>query len=145
MQRTLPMIALSALLLVGGCASDGTTLTPSQLLVQTDWRADNIAGAPVTIANPVTLSFNEGNASGRSGCNQYSGAADFDDRRITIRTIISTKMACAGEGVMLTESSYLNALQGVETFTIAADGSLTLTGPKASIHFVPQSRQIRPS
>jgi len=142
-QVRLILLAL-VVLLPAACASETGTLSPSDRLTATDWRAEDINGAPVAIPNPVTLSFNEGNASGRSGCNQYSGNADYDDRRITFGPLISTKMACVGSNIMQTESAYLGALQASKTYVIGADGALTLSGERASVRFVPQPRQIRP-
>ena len=130
--------------LLGSCTSNGLTLSPSERLAATDWRAETINGAPVTISNPVTLSFNEGNASGRGGCNQYSGAVEFDDSHIKFGTLISTKMACVGDGVMATESAYLGALQASQTYVRSPDGRLVLTGANSNIRFAPQPRQIRP-
>jgi hypothetical protein len=144
MRRIHLVVLASTVALLAGCASNDGTLSPSERLSAVDWRAEFINGAPVTIANPVTLSFNEGNASGRSGCNQYSGNADHDDRRITFGPIISTKMACVGPGIMETEASYLAALQGARSFMIGPDGALTLSGASMSVRFIPQPRQIRP-
>jgi heat shock protein HslJ len=144
MRRIQILVFAFVVAMLGACASDNGTLSPSERLSSTDWRAEFINGAPVTIANPVTLSFNEGNASGRSGCNQYSGSADYDDRRITFGPSISTKMACVGAGIMETEAAYLAALQGARSFTIGPDGALTLSGASTSVRFVPQPRQIRP-
>ena len=144
MRRIHFVVLASAVAMLAACTTDNGTLSPSERLSSTDWRAEFINGAPVTIANPVTLSFNEGNASGRSGCNQYSGNAEHDDRRITFGPIISTKMACVGPGIMETESAYLAAVQGARSFTIGPDNALTLSGASTSVRFIPQPRQIRP-
>jgi heat shock protein HslJ len=144
MRRIHFVLLASAVAMLGACTTDNGTLSPSERLSSTDWRAEFINGAPVAIANPVTLSFNEGNASGRSGCNQYSGNAEHDDRRITFGPIISTKMACVGAGIMETETAYLGALQASRSFAIGPDGALTLSGASTSVRFIPQPRQIRP-
>ncbi len=109
-----------------------------------DWQALDIAGKPVSTPNPVTLSFSEGRASGRSGCNQYSGAVEYGARTIRFQAMISTKMACAGEGVMMTEMNYLQALQAAETWEVGADGKLTIEGSRGRIKFAPLARQTRP-
>lgn len=144
MRPARPALFAFAVGLLSACASDGLSQSPSQRLVATDWRADILNGASVAISNPVTLSFNEGNASGRGGCNQYSGTVEFDDNHITFGSLISTRMACIGNDIMTTEARYLGALQASHSYAVAPDGTLTLTDGTSNIHFVPQPRQIRP-
>ena len=99
------------------------------------WEATQISGNPVTTRAPVTLSFADGRASGHSGCNRYSGTATIEANRIRIAEIVSTKMACMEDGAMQTEMTYLQALSAAETWTVSADGKLTLTGSKGTVVF----------
>lgn len=109
-----------------------------------DWQAFELKGKPLNTPVPVTLSFTEGRASGRGGCNQYSGVVEYDARSIRFQAMISTKMACAGDGVMLTEADYLQALQAAESWDIDATGKLTIEGNRGRIKFTPLPRQNRP-
>jgi heat shock protein HslJ len=99
------------------------------------WAATEISGKPVNTRAPVTLSFADGRASGRSGCNRYSGTATIEAGRIRIAEIVSTKMACMEDGAMQTEMTYLQALSGAEAWSVSADGMLTLTGSKGTVVF----------
>jgi len=101
------------------------------------WEATQVGGQPVATAAPVTLSFADGKASGRSGCNRYSGTVTVDAGRIRFSEIMSTKMACAEEGAMMTEMAYLQALSGAEAWSVSGDGLLTISGSKGAILFKP--------
>lgn len=132
-----------ALLTMSSACTTGPDRGPDTLEAH-DWQAFQLGNAAVAMPVPVTLSFSEGRASGRSGCNQYSGAVEHGARTIGFQAMISTKMACAGEGVMATEMNYLQALQAAETWDIGADGNLTIEGSRGRIIFTPLARQNRP-
>jgi len=113
-------------------------------LAQHDWQAIELKDKPVNTPVPVTLSFTEGRASGRSGCNHYSGAVEYGAGSIRFQAMISTKMACAGDGVMQTEADYLQTLQAAQSWVIDATGKLTIDGSRGRIKFTPLARQTRP-
>jgi heat shock protein HslJ len=113
-------------------------------LRQEDWVAEAIAGKPVVNAGRVTLSFADARISGRSGCNLYSGPAEYGRGTIKVGPLISTKMACQEEGVMAQESAYLNALQSAERYGIGADGKLTITTAVGDLVYDSAARQVRP-
>jgi heat shock protein HslJ len=71
----------------------------------------------------VTLSFGaDGQVSGNSGCNTYSGGYEASDKTLKIGPLASTMMACESPtGVMEQEQQYLAALQNAATFEIAGD------------------------
>jgi PKD repeat protein len=74
----------------------------------------------------ITLLFQDGQVSGVSGCNNYSGVykADGNDISITIDAI--TQMACP-EAVMTQESLYLEALQASTSYQVRGN-QLVLSG-----------------
>ena len=113
-------------------------------LQQEDWVAEAILGQTVVKAGHVTLTFAEARVSGRSGCNLYSGPAEYGHGRVKIGPLISTKMACQEEGVMAQESVYLNALQSAARYGITADGKLTVTTAAGDLVFDGAARQARP-
>jgi len=143
MRHALPRSCAIALLSFVGACSAGMD-RGQDTLASHDWQAVELKDKPVITPVPVTLSFTEGRASGRSGCNQYSGAVEYGVRTIRFQAMISTKMACAGEGVMLTEADYLQALQAAESWNIDATGKLTIEGSRGRIKFTPLARQTRP-
>jgi heat shock protein HslJ len=143
MRRALPRLCAIALLSFASACSAG--MGPGQdHLASHDWQAVELQDKPVSTPVPVTLSFTEGRASGRSGCNQYSGAVEYGAGTIRFEAMISTKRACAEDGVMLTEATYLQALQAAQTWDIDAAGKLTIQGSQGRIKFTPLARQTRP-
>lgn len=72
----------------------------------------------------VTLTFADGAAGGKSGCNRYRSAATIGDATLTFGPAMGTKMACPPP-VMEVEQAYLRALEAVTTWRIA-DGALEL-------------------
>lgn len=75
----------------------------------------------------VTVTFaNNGSLYGSAGCNRYSGSYTLDGNAITVDpAVASTMMACA-EDVMAQEHSYHEIFTDIETWSLAADGSLQL-------------------
>ena len=143
MRRTISRLCAIALLPFAGASSAG--MEPGQdSLASHDWQAVELQDKPVSTPVPVTLSFTEGRASGRGGCNQYSGAVEYGAGTIRFQAMISTKMACAQDGVMQTEATYLQALQAAQTWDIDAAGKLTIEGARGRIKFTPLARQTRP-
>lgn len=85
---------------------------------------------PGAIVSPVagselTATFDAGQVSGNSGCNQYSGPYEVDDTKITIGPLASTLRACADPAVDQQEREYLAALELARTFSLDG-GNLTL-------------------
>jgi len=69
----------------------------------------------------VTLSFGaDGQVSGKSGCNTYSGGYETSGDQLKIGPLASTRMFCEKPaGVMDQEQQYLTALQNAATYEIA--------------------------
>ena len=72
----------------------------------------------------VTLTFADGAAGGKSGCNRYQSAVTIGDDTLRFGPTMSTKMACPPP-VMEVEQTYLRALEMVATWRIA-DSTLEL-------------------
>jgi heat shock protein HslJ len=127
------------LLVIGATACGGAPDAGSlERVTGVTWEATQISGAPVTLSSPVTLAFADGRASGRSGCNRYSGAVLLEAGRIRFSEIISTKMACVEETAMQTEMAFLQALSGAETWSLAGE-QFTISGSKGTVLFKPAS------
>jgi putative lipoprotein len=95
------------------------------------WRATGIGDAVIPADVEVTATFgDDGRVSGRGGCNRYSASFTVTGSEIAFGPIMSTRMACIGEGGRI-EGLYLSALEAVTAWAI--DGTtLTLTGPAGS-------------
>ena len=84
------------------------------------WALEEIEGVAVTAKDfgreiPV-LEFHmvDGKMMGNSGCNRISGTYRVDGNTISFGPMISTKMACPGDG----EQRFLTALDKAKTFKI---------------------------
>jgi heat shock protein HslJ len=147
MRRTVSTVfALALAFTIAACESavSDDNAGDDARLTQQDWVAQTIAGKPVVQIGRVTLAFGEGRVSGRGGCNLYSGPVEYGRGAIKIGPLISTKMACAEDGLMQQESAYLNALQGAERYAVGADGKLTIATKSGTIVYDGAPRQVRP-
>jgi len=95
------------------------------------------ADIPIVEGYPITLIFAEpeGTAGGKSACNQWFGGYTLSGNELTFTDIGGTLMACTDEGVMDSETAFLDAMGLVELFTV--DGNeLNLTGVDVDLLFV---------
>lgn len=79
----------------------------------------------------VTAEFADGQISGSSGCNSYSGSYEINGDRIEFGLLASTMMACP-EPQMALESGYLSALGSSTRFELN-ESSLTLMDDSGEI------------
>lgn len=105
-------IAVAVPLLLAGCARPRPDApAPDAALVGTAWTVERIDDLAADRA-VTTLRFEEGRASGRGGCNQYSGYLQAAGEALRISEIRSTRMACALPA-MEQERRFLAALAAV--------------------------------
>ena len=77
---------------------------------------------PVIEDAPVTLEFGkDGQAGGSGGCNSYGGPYSVQGDTLSFGQIVSTLMACVGEGVGDQETRYFQALATTGRFELAED------------------------
>jgi putative lipoprotein len=90
-----------------------------------DWVAEDIDGAGAHVKAKSTLRLGkDGRASGRGGCNGFSGSAKVEGSTIVFGQIASTEMACE-QAAMDQEHKFHDALGRAATFRLA-DGKLVL-------------------
>jgi heat shock protein HslJ len=76
----------------------------------------------VILDTTITASFGtDGKLSGLSGCNTYLADYTVDGEKISIGPAVTTRMFCAGEGVMEQEMAYLQALEKAATYQIEGE------------------------
>ena len=138
-RRSLASLTLVSLALVA-CADtgdgSGSGTDPGDLLGVV-WTLDRPSMAGLVDEVPpgatVTLSFEDGQASGRAACNSYGGAYDAgDDGSLSFEGFAVTEMGCEPP-LMTLESAYLDALGAVTGFSV--DGKLTLRGDGVDLTF----------
>ncbi|TAN05297.1 MAG: META domain-containing protein [Rhodanobacteraceae bacterium] len=79
----------------------------------TSWKFVEVAGTPVPPKVTATLSFKDGHASGKAGCNAYGARYTIEaDGTAHFQRTLSTKMACLQPaGAMRVERGVFAALQ----------------------------------
>jgi heat shock protein HslJ len=132
-----------SVLLLTGCGSGGDARivpgTPTSAGLDGAWtltHGSGPAGALRLVAgHPVTLTLEATTIGGIAACNHYGGRVDRSGDGFVIGDdLVSTEMACAGEGVMELESSYLQVLGTVRTASLDAD-TLVLRGDGVELTF----------
>ena len=117
------VVTLSALALAGCASPAGPSLEVSQWRLS-EWTLSSLAASDFNI----TAAFGNGQISGRSGVNTYSGPVTIGaDGSFAIGRLRSTLMA-GTEPAMRAESAYLTLLGQARTWKIAS-GKLTLYDP----------------
>jgi heat shock protein HslJ len=133
MDRSIPLrrFAAALALSLAGCAGEGEQAgQPEPGIVGPVWVAEEIAGTPVGGEQPITLQLGaDGRASGRGGCNGYSGPYTLESDALSFDVLAATKMACA-PAIMDQEQRYFDTLGQVERYAVADDGALLLETPE---------------
>ena len=145
--RCLLMVGAVAVVLAACSASTSPSASapPSgSPLDGTTWALRSIGDQAIPAGITVTLAFADGQASGTSGCNHYSGTYAVDGSSINLGPQAITEMACP-EPQMAVEAAYLTALGAATTWAIPADAplgtQLTISGadPASKLVFGPPS------
>lgn len=82
------------------------------------WLAEDILGGGVIDNAQTTLEIAEdGQVSGRGGCNSYGSTASIEGEKLTLSPVVATQMACP-EALMNQEQKYFDALGRVAAFRL---------------------------
>ena len=122
----------SVTVVVGGRTLTGCGGEPASLLQGAEWSVVEIGGTPVIAESKVTLDFaQDGRVSGQASCNSFTSAYTLSGEGLTISKAAGTRMMC-DPALMDQEGRFLDALGGVQSFSLAADGALLLKTSKGS-------------
>jgi heat shock protein HslJ len=92
-------------------------------LLQDNWVLTALGANPVKASGPqnelprLELSLTDGRVTGTTGCNRLSGPVRADTRRIRFGPIVTTRMACVGDGGQL-ESAFVKGLDAPLTYQV---------------------------
>ena len=110
-------LAVAVLLSLGACGVVGPPA--GDPLEGTSWVLRTYGGASLIPGTEITLTFEEGQVRGSSGCNTYGGSYQVDGDKITMTDLYMTEMACLDpEGVMDQELEYLELLRDAQAFQV---------------------------
>jgi heat shock protein HslJ len=116
----------SVTVIVGGTTLTGCGGEPASLLQGAEWTVVEISGAPLVAGSKVTLDFaQDGRVSGHASCNNFTGTYALSGEGLAISQVAGTRMMCDA-ALMDQERRFLEALGGVQNFSIAADDALLL-------------------
>jgi heat shock protein HslJ len=93
---------------------------PTPALEGTFWLGTALNGQPVPASVQVSLFLADGNASGKSGCNNFNVGYTIDGANLAFGMGMSTLMACP-EPAMSAEQAFNAALPTVVSYAIAGD------------------------
>ena len=117
------LLVLTALSLVAGCSSSGTSA-----LEDTQWVLTSLRSNSLLEETEITLKFENKTLSGSAGCNGYGGGPDSGSYSATksgtleIPVVAITEMWCMSpEGVMEQETAYVTALTSAATYVVEGD------------------------
>jgi heat shock protein HslJ len=141
--RHLLVVPIAALTIVGpACGNDGAGGDdPAAPLEGVTWILDGgsidglVDGVPP--GTRVDVRFDDGTASGTSGCNHYSGTYEVDGGAVTFGALGGTEMGCSPQSLMELEAAYLGALGEVREFRVTA-AELVLTAGGVRLAFAPE-------
>ncbi|WP_083460066.1 META domain-containing protein [Jiangella muralis] len=113
----------------GDSGSDGST-EPAVPIVGSRWVLEELQAAGATIAGPADPQAyfeigENGDVTGSTGCNGFSGSAEVSDSSITFQPLISTRRGCSGDLGQI-DNSMLAVLSGEVTVEVSGD-ALTIT------------------
>jgi heat shock protein HslJ len=135
--RLFEMIMAVALLSACTPAHPAATALPSgRSVVGSAWTIATVNDKPSQAARPTAVRFSANRITGNAGCNSFGGRYSQTGDVLTVDQIVSTKMACIGDG-MAQEQTVFSVLAAPATINWTADGGLTLRSPAGSITLAP--------
>ena len=113
-------------------------INPKDSLNGSAWILSYIDHTPPLDGRLLTVKFAEGQISGSSGCNSYSGPYEVNGEKISNGPIAVTMMACAEPGMMEQERIFLGYLQNAKSFKLS-EGQLQIFRTDGKVlTFIPQ-------
>jgi PKD repeat protein len=122
-------------------ATDANSLSDNDSLqIEVDTRLEGPVWSfyPVLERSAITMQFLDGELTGFSGCNTYSGAYTAEDNgdgtyQVTVSDLVSTKLLCSEE-LMEQETEYMDELAAT-TGGFIEGNLLTLTNPVSELTY----------
>ena len=120
--RSIGLLALTALV---AAACNTAAANGNSGLANTEWLLSTMDGAPIASGTNVTLGFGLAQASGNSGCNDYTTSYQVSgSRELTFGNIAATRKSC-DQAANALEAKYFASLAQVTRYALAG-GNLSL-------------------
>jgi len=114
----------------------------STALNGTEWVLTALPGRTLVAGSFVTLSFEDGVASGTDGCNRYSGAYTTSDLQLQFDGSMATTMMACTDPLMEQASAFTAALAQVRSYRIAAGQLILLSADDALLANLKRQDQV---
>ncbi len=135
MKDKLLLLTLLTVILLSACSAVALSADP---LDGTSWELFAISKHLPLEGTTITISFEDGRASGSSGCNSYGGAYQVNGSKVKFQELESTVMACLEpSGVMEQETAYLQSLGKAQRFELTDGQLLIYWSEHEALTFVP--------
>jgi heat shock protein HslJ len=121
----LPLVAL----VLAACGDDGGAETTP--LEGTTWTLVRVDGTDAVPDATAQLTLEDGQASGSSGCNSFSGGYTLDGDQISFGPLGATQMAC--EEPLMTQEATVFAILGTSASYAIEGDELTISSPEGSL------------
>jgi len=114
MSRSWLRLALAGLLGLGLAACAESTVDPTGRT----WLLTELNGQPLVEGTIVDMTLTTDAVSGSSGCNQYNGAASFEDGAMTLGPEFAVTFMACEQPIMDQEAAYLAALAETTAYEV---------------------------
>ncbi len=131
--KRLWLLAVIITALLAGCAA-GSDSSAAQITGR-EWTLVQINGSAAITSAKVTLTLEDGQASGSSGCNSYGGQYTVSGDKLSFKQTVQTMMACVDNDIMAQESAYGKALAQVTSYQVS-NGQLELKNSAGEVVLV---------
>lgn len=104
-----------------GGDDDDAGSTDAASVQETTWVLTEMSGAPIPEGVEATLQFDGEAIAGSTGCNNYNGAATFEDGTVTVSPAMAmTLMACDGPAAEV-ETEFVQTIPTASAFVVIED------------------------
>ena len=104
----------------------------------TSWELVVINNRHPIEGSTITISFKDGQVSGSSGCNSFSGEYQVRGKKIEFGMMMSTLMACVDPAMMEQETAFMQYFGNTQRFELV-DGQLQFFGSgDEALMFIPR-------
>jgi len=129
--NTLTLITWVLVMLVACVGTSGDSLNG------TTWELYSIGKYSPVAGGKITIRFEDGQASGSSGCNLYGGAYQVNGNKINFRELESTLMACVDPAMMEQETTFMQFLGEAQRLEILDGQLLMYRSDGEALTFIP--------
>lgn len=113
-----------------GCGGEQVSNGPGhqQSMLEGEWRITAINGRSVARGTSPDVSFRNGQMSGNSSCNRFSGSFDMRRGQLDAGQLASTRMACANRHANAQEANILRIFGQRLSVSSNRNGTVVLSG-----------------